>query len=90
MPIFSPAAICLPPYEPRDARWASWAVIACDQFTSEPAYWERVRSLCEGVPSAYDLILPEAYLGTDREAEHRRGISRAMRSSAAGEREPSE
>ncbi len=82
MPIFSPAAICLPPYEPRDARWTSWAVIACDQFTSEPAYWERVRSLCGGMPSAYDLILPEAYLGTDRETEHRRGISRAMRSAA--------
>ena len=57
-----------------------WAVIACDQFTSEPAYWERCRAAVCGVPSAYDYIMPEAYLGTEREAAHAAEIGAAMAS----------
>jgi len=45
-----------------------WAVVACDQYTSQPEYWERVKELVEGCPSTYDLIIPEAYLeGLDHE-----------------------
>lgn len=55
-----------------------WAVIACDQFTSDPAYWSKVRKLAKGVPSAYHLILPEAELGTPREFEHIREIHESM------------
>lgn len=55
-----------------------WAVIACDQFTSDPAYWERVRKNAEGVPSTIDLILPEAELGTEKEAEHTGLINQTM------------
>jgi hypothetical protein len=39
-----------------------WAVIACDQFTSEPEYWERVSAQVGEAPSTYHLILPEAWL----------------------------
>ena len=39
-----------------------WAVIACDQFTSEPEYWERVSANVGEAPSTYHLILPEAWL----------------------------
>ncbi len=39
-----------------------WSVIACDQFTSEPEYWEQVKSMVDNVPSTYHIILPEAYL----------------------------
>jgi len=39
-----------------------WAVIACDQFTSEKAYWNQVHQLVDNVPSTYHIILPEAYL----------------------------
>ncbi len=42
-----------------------WAVIACDQFTSEPEYWDELKSLVDNVPSTYHLILPEAYLDND-------------------------
>lgn len=42
-----------------------WAVIACDQFTSEPEYWDELKAFVDNVPSTYDLILPEAYLGSD-------------------------
>lgn len=40
-----------------------WAVIACDQFTSDTAYWERVRKQAQDAPSTIHMILPEADLG---------------------------
>jgi len=44
-----------------------WAVIACDQFTSEPEYWEEVAEIVGDSPSTYRIILPEVYLGTPEE-----------------------
>ncbi len=44
-----------------------WAVIACDQFTSEPEYWEHVRNFIGDSPSTYHMILPEVWLGTTEE-----------------------
>ena len=46
-----------------------FAVIACDQFTSEPEYWEKVKEYAAGHPTALDLILPEIYLKDDNESE---------------------
>ena len=40
-----------------------WSVIACDQFTSEPEYWQELESVVEGAPSTLNLIYPEVYLG---------------------------
>lgn len=40
----------------------NWPVVACDQFTSEPKYWENVRKRAGSVPSSYNIILPEIYL----------------------------
>lgn len=48
---------------PRDAEYEKWAVIACDQFTSEPEYWRETEKMTEGAVTALDLILPEIYLG---------------------------
>ena len=45
-----------------------WAVIACDQFTSDRGYWERVAREVGDAPSAFHMILPEVYLGEDDEA----------------------
>ena len=47
-----------------------WAVIACDQFTSEPEYWQKVETLVGNAPSTYNLILPEVYL--EKPGEERR------------------
>lgn len=48
---------------------AAWSVIACDQYTSQPEYWEETRRLVGETPSTLDLVLPEAHLGKgDREA----------------------
>ncbi len=42
-----------------------WAVIACDQYTSEPEYWETVDRLTAGQPSTLRLVFPEVYLEDD-------------------------
>ena len=46
----------------KDVDLNKWAVIACDQFTSEPEYWDRVEKLAGDCPSTYHMILPEAWL----------------------------
>ena len=58
MNAFLPADILLP----RTDDLEKWAVIACDQFTSDPAYWQRVRAKAGDAPSTINLILPEAEL----------------------------
>ncbi len=58
-PFFSAADILLP----RDTDAAHfWPVIACDQFTSQPEYWEKLDRETGDVPSALRIILPEAFL----------------------------
>ena len=44
-----------------------WAVIACDQFTSEPEYWQQVAETVGDAPSTYHITLPEIYLDTPEE-----------------------
>ena len=81
--LFSPADVALPRGTggmPADI--SKWAVIACDQFTSDPGYWAEAERLRAGVPSALDLILPEAYLGTQPETAQRARVSAAMKSAA--------
>lgn len=41
----------------------AFAVIACDQFTSNQDYWKEVDKLTKGKPSTYHMMFPEAYLG---------------------------
>ena len=47
---------------PKTPDLTDWSVIACDQFTSEPEYWDRVDAKVAGKLSTYHMILPEAYL----------------------------
>lgn len=56
--IFKPADILLP----QNCEMEKWAVIACDQFTSQPEYWERVRGFVGEEPSTLHMIYPEAEL----------------------------
>ena len=46
-----------------------WAVIACDQYTSEPEYWANASKEAGDAPSTLNLVLPEVYLGTETETE---------------------
>lgn len=72
--VFLPAKVLLPQVE----EMSKWSVVACDQFTSQPEYWERVEKYVGDSQSAYRLILPEAELGTEREATHIENIQKAM------------
>ena len=65
------------PAESRDLE--RWAVIACDQFTSEPEYWNRVRELTAGQPSTLDLILPEVYLSSTDVSARIQSVHESMR-----------
>ncbi|HRD67720.1 MAG TPA: DUF1015 domain-containing protein [Candidatus Competibacter sp.] len=56
-----------------------WAVVACDQYTSQPDYWARAEALVGEAPSALRLILPEVYLGVADEAQRIRAIQETMR-----------
>ena len=55
-----------------------WAVIACDQFTTDRGYWERVAREVGDAPSAFHMILPEVYLGENDE-ERIENIHESMR-----------
>ena len=48
---------------------SKWAVVACDQYTSQPEYWERVIELVGTEPSTLNLIFPEVYLGKANDQE---------------------
>jgi len=55
---FRPADILLP----QNCDLSLWSVVACDQYTSQPEYWQRVEDRVGRAPSALRLILPESSL----------------------------
>ena len=58
-----------------------WSVIACDQYTSDLAYWKSVREITDGAMSTLDMIFPEVYLETEDEkakSERIKKINAAM------------
>ncbi len=58
---------------------SKWAVIACDQYTSQPEYWEKVEEEVGDAPSALRLVLPEAYLENEDAGSRIRKIHETMR-----------
>jgi hypothetical protein len=58
---------------------AKWAVIACDQFTSEPEYWNEVEKIVGDAPSTLKLTFPEVYLETPGGEERIKSIQATMR-----------
>ncbi|MBQ9852497.1 MAG: DUF1015 domain-containing protein [Ruminiclostridium sp.] len=71
---FSPADILLPV----DCGLTKWAVVACDQYTSQPEYWERVDQYVGEAPSTLRLILPESKLESDNVEEEIAKINQTM------------
>ena len=50
--------------------YSKWSTIACDQFTSQPEYWEELKKFVGKEKSTLNLVLPEVYLETvDKEKE---------------------
>jgi len=54
-----PAEILLPRADVDPARWA---VVACDQYTSQPDYWQAVENFVADAPSTLKITFPEIYL----------------------------
>jgi len=55
---------------PKAGFMSKWPAIACDQFTQDRGYWEKVKDNAGGSPSTINLIFPEVYLN-DADAEKR-------------------
>ncbi|WP_425429683.1 DUF1015 domain-containing protein [Desulfuromusa kysingii] len=55
-----------------------WAVIACDQYTSDQAYWQRLEQQTAGNISTLNLIFPEAYLDDEETEERISAINQTM------------
>lgn len=73
--LFIPGDILLP----READMKLWSVIACDQYTSQPEYWDEVDKKVGSAPSTLRLMLPEAYLEIRDCAAETEKINAAMR-----------
>ena len=56
-----------------------WAVIACDQFTSQPEYWNAVEKIVGEAPSTLRLTFPEVYLEEPGGEERIQNIQATMR-----------
>lgn len=70
---FGTADILLP-----SAGFEKWACVACDQFTSEPKYWQDVADIVGDAHSALNIILPEVWLG-ENDAERTENINAQMK-----------
>ncbi len=64
---FVPADILLPKFSNNADAMKRWSCVACDQYTSEPEYWDSVEKVVGDSPSTLRITLPELYL-SDAEA----------------------
>ncbi len=60
------------------ADYSKWAVVACDQYTSDPSYWQKAEEIVADAPSTLRLMLPEFYLGHPDEEDRIRRIRISM------------
>ena len=56
-----------------------WAIIACDQFTSQPEYWNEVEKIVGDAPSTLNLTFPEVYLEKPGGEERIKNVQASMR-----------
>lgn len=64
---------------PKNVDLSKWSVIACDQYTSEPNYWNDVEEIVDNNPSTLRLTLPEIYLESDNVSERVTTINKTMK-----------
>ncbi|MBQ3132884.1 MAG: HAD-IA family hydrolase [Clostridia bacterium] len=72
LPSRAESLLCGVPFYPADillpvGGWEKWGTIACDQFTSEPEYWENADAFVGDAPSALRVVFPEVYLENEPE-----------------------
>jgi len=54
----------------KEIDYTKWSVVACDQYTSEPEYWNSVKEIVGNNPSTLKITFPEIYL-EDSDKEER-------------------
>ena len=55
-----------------------WSVVACDQYTSQPEYWNEVKSIVGDNPSTLKITFPEIYLEWWHKEEIINNITKTM------------
>ena len=73
-PYYKPADILLPKNIPTE----NWCVVACDQYTSQPEYWQQAKKIAGDYPSTYYMVYPECYLADTDAQEYAAGINKTM------------
>ncbi|MBQ2896903.1 MAG: DUF1015 domain-containing protein [Clostridia bacterium] len=77
---FIPCDILLPKAED----FSKWSVVACDQYTSQPDYWNKVSFVVGNAKSTLNMIYPEIYLN-EKDGEKRiENINSSMKSYLEG------
>lgn len=71
---FYPAEALLP----ANADLTKWSVVACDQYTSQPDYWQEVEQFVGEAPSTLRMIVPELYLEEDGVEKRIADVNAAM------------
>lgn len=69
---------------PQNCDMEKWSVVACDQFSSQPEYWDALERETAGVPSTLHLMFPEAYLETRDQFAEAEKINAEMERYLAG------
>ncbi|MBE6903011.1 MAG: DUF1015 domain-containing protein [Ruminococcaceae bacterium] len=62
----------------KNAPFEKWSVVACDQYTSEPEYWQRVEKIVGDYPSCLKITLPEIYLNDKNVQDRIENINKNM------------
>ncbi len=62
----------------KDSDFSKWAVVACDQYTSQPDYWEEVKKIAGDSPSTLYLTFPEIFLKDDDKEDRIKNINATM------------
>jgi len=75
--MLKPAEILLPSSE---TNYEKWAVLACDQFTSEPEYWQKAKQYVANEPSTLNIIFPEVFLEDNDAPQRIANIQQMMKS----------
>jgi len=55
-----------------------WSVVACDQYTSQPDYWQKVAEISKDSPSTLNTIFPEVFLEDDDGEQRIQNINQTM------------
>lgn len=72
---FVPADILIP----KNVDMEKWSVVACDQFSSQPEYWDKVQNFVKDAPSTLHMIKPEAYIEKADAGEVSSNINETMK-----------